>query len=549
MPIETNFLQALDVGIDSEDAAKLDPEYACNWWDETQEPDKDYVLSRATLKKCILKHRECVDADLAQTAAEMAADPVPTAVGPSVSTLEQALTSTDPTPSGSLQFSSECHSLQEEVTRLRQDLQNCGSFSTSLATSFEHSWDVSMRRAAGFHILHQMAILKETETAPIQMATPVGPLMRPSATSSRSKASKAIATRAQAELERLQELPAGSQKWTWGTDLTESDVLSIEHMRYKSRKNSHSDYNSSLSSRGAYPHPQSPTPLHSLNDTPLFSTTESMQRVPSFPSDGEPAPLNIGRFDPLSRYPSPIQTVPTTSTSRLPLEPTLNSPDIAAIAEQWNDDDSSSDRAGRDPVSETASEADSNLEITAIAEGWNDADSESASEADSNQEITAIAEGWNDADSESASEAESTQASGLDPEIAAAISAWTPDHSSSSEDAHNPDGTDMSMQNAESVDEFDDIARQWQTQDDTASASDEDMDPTVDPANLRVSPSKISISNPFGGDYFGFVDETFLTPSEFERDRSQDYDDADDSDGNILADADAVHFGESDVEE
>lgn len=483
-------MHALDVGVDSEDAARLASEYAYNWWDEAQEPDEHEILSRATFKKCMKKHRECLLADSANLHNDDLADPLPFAVGPLVKGRPQvtaAAAAVPAMPSGPHRSSADRHSLQQDVARLRQDLQSCGVFSTSQATSFEHNWDVSMRRAAGFHILHQMAIQKELGSAPMKLATPVATLMRPSASTTRSKASTTMGNQAQAELKRLQALPAESHKWTWGVDLTEEDVLSIEHMRYKSMKNSHSDYNLSLSYKGLHPHPLSSSPRHSLLDTAVFSSADEGEEIPPFPSDAEPAPLNIGRFDPLSRYPSPSNSkVAGPSISQLPLEAGIDSRDILAIADDWNDDDD-----------------------------------------DSNSDIAAIADEWDDADSASGDEADSQQTSALDPEIAAAVRIWATDDSSSSGTSGGSAKSDISMQNMEALDEFDQAARLWQSGDDSASASDEEVDDSIDPTHLRVSPSKITVDSPFGEGDFGYVDETYLNASQFEQDINEDNADAD----------------------
>jgi len=58
MPIETDLLEILDAGVDSQNPACIDTKYACNWWDQADEPDGKYVLCAEMVVYCLEVHNE-----------------------------------------------------------------------------------------------------------------------------------------------------------------------------------------------------------------------------------------------------------------------------------------------------------------------------------------------------------------------------------------------------------------------------------------------------------------------------------------------------------
>jgi len=384
MQIEADLLEILDAGIDSQNPAHIDSQYVCNWWDQVDEPEGKYVLCVETVVYCLEVHDEC------RTASANPELPISGLGSGSGSGLGLGLglgSASAPKPIPSTAKSKEsaiavegqsrcsnCPSLCLEIVCLQEALQNCSTYASAMSTTFDHNWEVGMQRVAGFHTLHQMAILKELDSENIPHSVPFLSITRPSGTTAQKSAADIIATRAKTDLEHLMALPPASHKWTWGIDLTEAEVLSIEHMRYKARRNSHSEYNLSLPNGGANPHSPSATPVHSGNTESFKHIISHSERLPPVSSDIALAPRNVGKFDPLSRYPSPevgpTPQIVVDSKSNFIL-------DIAAAALAWDDADSElSHQSGLDSASASAFP-----DFAALATAWNDHESASDSES------------------------------------------------------------------------------------------------------------------------------------------------------------------------
>ena len=326
-------------------------------------------------------------------------------------------------------------------------------------------------------------------------------------------------------------LPPASHKWTWGVDLTEAEVLSIEHMRYKARRNSHSEYNLSLPNGGVHPHSPSATPVHSGNTESFERIIPHSERLPPVSSDIASAPRNVGKFDPLSRYPSPEvgptpqMVVDSESDSIL---------DTAAAALAWDDADSElSHQSGSDSASASAFP-----DFTALATAWNDHESALDLEsARASPDFTALAQAWNEADMESDDDSEEELEPVLDMKKLA--EAWSDFDSDASASAK---GSEKTSEGISSEPPTHEISEQTSEESELESASlnaaqcygsssksntgrpdlDEDMvlatgeagDSTID-SNLRASPAKITIVNQYQESDFQFVDETYIAASGF----------------------------------
>jgi len=56
MPIETDLLEILDAGVDSQSPICIDTQYVCNWWDQADEPKGKYILCAETVVYCLEVH-------------------------------------------------------------------------------------------------------------------------------------------------------------------------------------------------------------------------------------------------------------------------------------------------------------------------------------------------------------------------------------------------------------------------------------------------------------------------------------------------------------
>jgi hypothetical protein len=129
------------------------------------------------------------------------------------------------------------------------DLQDLRHHLHGLEVSFEGRSKATARRAAGFHELHQAAIMKESAASPPDHEWAAG---QSSQSKGKAKAGNAqahaeqVRLNAAAELRRLQNLP--ELKWTWGADLSKDEVLKLMRPVTSDCANIHSGYVDSLAS-------------------------------------------------------------------------------------------------------------------------------------------------------------------------------------------------------------------------------------------------------------------------------------------------------------
>jgi hypothetical protein len=132
-------------------------------------------------------------------------------------------------------------------------------------SSADAALNANVRKAAGFQGLHELALLKELQSEPRTLssvpATKKNPRQvgGPSNQSAVTRQSQLLGAHAQAELQRLKSLPPTSHKWTWGVDITETDVLAINQETKGKGKAHHSGYAGSLPD-GVYQKEWSVTP-------------------------------------------------------------------------------------------------------------------------------------------------------------------------------------------------------------------------------------------------------------------------------------------------
>ena len=155
----------------------------------------------------------------------------------------------------------QCSQLSHILSNLLNDLLNAHHFSNVMKTSSEAQWNMDMHWASTFHMLHEVAVIKE-------MAGPSSPL----ASSLGQGSISSVTEKAKIELDQLHSLPSTSNKWTWGEKLTEADVLSLGRSASQPQPTSRFGYNKSLrhgkQARQDSPFPSMPTTHSHWDDMP-----------------------------------------------------------------------------------------------------------------------------------------------------------------------------------------------------------------------------------------------------------------------------------------
>lgn len=236
---DRSFLEMLDAGPSLDEDFREPKSYELAWWtsgEAAKAAREQDVLCFSTLDLCLKYHRDQIDAD--------GSKPAP-------------LLKTKYTWSRDLFFKPEgvkldcvrCHLYRSAAVGVVDDLLDMRHHAQGLEASAMSRSHLTQRRAAGFHQLHEAAIVKEQQMDPNYMnrarmdsdltpAPAAGEATSPHASTSVRKGKgkgkgKARATslerqvreQASVELERLQ--PSPGAYWTWGTALSRKDVLAL----------------------------------------------------------------------------------------------------------------------------------------------------------------------------------------------------------------------------------------------------------------------------------------------------------------------------------
>ena len=222
-----SLLAALDDGVANESPSRLVDSYACDWWRFDREPSPDHIFGMATLDQCLGRHRQYVRVSAKETKSSVDSPP------PS---------NDNPCPS--------CERMRDLVQDMMAEARGMSDFLNGCESAADAAFNRDMRRAAGFYHLHEKAITKELQ----QPTSGTGPVPKPNVSTAAhslnqkgvNRQSQRMTAQASAELQRLKAMPASSYKWTWGTDLTEEDILDINQMTKSRGKPLHSGYIRSL---------------------------------------------------------------------------------------------------------------------------------------------------------------------------------------------------------------------------------------------------------------------------------------------------------------
>jgi hypothetical protein len=254
-----SMLAALDNGLPAEDPCALVPDYACDWWNNDAEPDAGQIMSSTNLAKLLAiheTHRPISDLQV------------------------QSPASSGPEPA-----CSHCHEYRDLAAEAVGELESMLQYADAMHVSAEGNFEADMRRAQGCFLLHEGVQQKEMCEKATEPASPLkthkGPAKIDGVNVNR-KSQRAHAT-ARAELERLQQLPPASHKWTWGAQLTEAEAVALLKPAGKPVL-PHTGYDVSLPSGGWMRFPESRMPsMPNLRSSNRVSPASSQDEIPLLP--------------------------------------------------------------------------------------------------------------------------------------------------------------------------------------------------------------------------------------------------------------------------
>ncbi|KAF8801756.1 hypothetical protein BYT27DRAFT_7261668 [Phlegmacium glaucopus] len=259
MAFHPNLLAVLDIGTDNDKPTCLVDSYALAWWNSNRQTAPDMILNTNNLERCLMKHRqnkllaspyESSDVQMSLDEEDRPTDLAGLSADDMIADIPSANVPISDMPIH-LADCLRCRSLETLSHNILAELHGILQFATSMEVSTSSRSDVSMRRAAGFHLLHEHALLKESASAPVPDVSTSSStsalhtskhIKHPRTTKQKSQQ---VTRNATAELQRLRSLPANSYKWVWGTDLTEADVRNIIPIAIQ-EQGIHSGYNVSL---------------------------------------------------------------------------------------------------------------------------------------------------------------------------------------------------------------------------------------------------------------------------------------------------------------
>ena len=224
MEYDAELIALLDSGTNSNQFGRIVKSYKLAWWKGTRCPVSDGILNAETIGVCLEHHRAMLLESMAgELMPEHPINPLPALQLPSGTE----------GPIGA--ESSIYHSLAGD---LLNEVKSIKAFTSGMSESTSNDTDVITRRAAGFYMLHEKALLKELQSDPAPIHDKAG-----LHGTKKGKMSQRVALNAQEQLQRIQLMPPGSYKWTWGETLTTEDVLGLRHI---SKQRIRSGYDTTL---------------------------------------------------------------------------------------------------------------------------------------------------------------------------------------------------------------------------------------------------------------------------------------------------------------
>jgi hypothetical protein len=192
-----SLLAFLDDSVASDSPSHLVESYACDWWHQKADPAPSRIFGINTLDECLDHYQQWVSTH------ETVSTPIDSQSGQDA-------------PSGQVDCQS-CMDLHALIHDMFDEAHMMHSFLSTCESAADAEMNANLRKVAGFHHLHELALLKEIQSKPSKLT-----LAMALATSSSSKNIRGagrqvrpsetewVSAHAQAELEHLKALPPTS---------------------------------------------------------------------------------------------------------------------------------------------------------------------------------------------------------------------------------------------------------------------------------------------------------------------------------------------------
>jgi hypothetical protein len=265
---------------------KLVDVYSSAWWKRNKPRSLDLadILEVSSFKRCLETHKHQL-ADAEDTTSDI----------PSIPNSPKS-----PPPRTSGNSCPKCGHFSQILSNALQDLVNVHELSNTMVTSHEAQWNMSMRRASTFNLLHEAAVVKDV--ADVAGSPSPTPVVSPDSV---AETTNSVAEIARKNLAHLQSLPPSSHKWTWGERLTEKEVLDLARSGTRPKKKIHSGYDVSLIDGKRYGGDSSIPSMPISTDILNISGPQSMDIIPELTTHISIPYFENKQFtsyDPLGKY-------------------------------------------------------------------------------------------------------------------------------------------------------------------------------------------------------------------------------------------------------
>jgi hypothetical protein len=268
IPFDSEFIRLLDSGTNDEELARIVKSYALPWWKGIRRPAEGGALTTKTIQQCLEEHRLGLGETMAgepmrrqpvvtippiqlndgtrfgsdhvygdDSQMSLGADSHMSLGADSGESFSASFTATVGAVLGAAPCAN-CNRYRSLASDLLTELSSLTSFSSGMLQTTSNQSQLAERSTMGFYALHEKVIkkelLSESHRTTVKHSIPG---------TKAGKLSVQISMDAREELRRLQDLPSGSHKWTWGSTLRKEDVRSL---RYISGQRIRSGYDTSL---------------------------------------------------------------------------------------------------------------------------------------------------------------------------------------------------------------------------------------------------------------------------------------------------------------
>src|SRR3981189_599237 len=147
-----SLLAALDDGVATESPSRLVDSYACDWWRHNTEPAAGQILGTNTLDECLNSYRQYIPA-------------------PSISHSSPIISQPQNAASDYRADCRSCNDLQALIQDMFDEACSMHALINGCESSADAAVNTNVRKAAGFHQLHELTLLKELQAKPLALSS------------------------------------------------------------------------------------------------------------------------------------------------------------------------------------------------------------------------------------------------------------------------------------------------------------------------------------------------------------------------------------------